>query len=94
MFLLFILRLLNIQLRKFDSLNSSLPTVGLIKFLRTTFKCPSEIKMLIASYVLRTSDFVRIVPEKANVCFAAASFFLEHDQFATLTMLWRTTNPL
>ena len=56
--------------------------------------CPSRIKMLYASFVLCTYDSVRIVPEKVNVCFAAASFFLEHDQFATFTMLWRTTNPL
>jgi len=34
-----------------------------------------------ASVVLRTYDFVGIAPEKVNVCYAAAFFFLERVKF-------------
>ena len=39
------------------------------------------------SVVLRTYDFVGIAPEKVNVCFAAASFFLERDKFKFIELI-------
>ena len=46
------------------------------------------------SVVLRTYDFVGIAPEKVNVCFAAASFFLERDKFKFIELYYTTASYL